>query len=110
MTVNFFRGLIDSHDNFVFVKRNHGSITFYYIHLLFTHSIDFEKLSKDYDAFHLTEDAFYYMRLPMYDDILKVNYTTVSSEEDKINWKPVVLKDFYAYDKCVKAMYKNPLF
>ena len=64
----------------------------------YTRSIDFEKLSKDYDAFHLTEDAFYYMRLPMYDDILKVNYTTASSEEDKINWKPVVLNNFYSYD------------
>lgn len=46
-------------------------------------SIDWDKLSKDYDAFHLTEKAFYELRLPM-TDILETSTG--------------VLANFYSYD------------
>ena len=46
--------------------------------------IDFKKLSKDYDAFHLTEDAFWEMRL-MYLHL----YTRTTHK---------VMDDFYSYD------------
>ena len=47
--------------------------------------IDWEMLSRDYDAFHLTENAFWKMRLPWDPDILK--------DEDGI-----YLENFYSYD------------
>lgn len=47
--------------------------------------IDFDKLKLDYDAFHLTEKAFYEMRL------LPDNIISIQSKE-------VVINDFYSYD------------
>lgn len=47
--------------------------------------IDFKKLSKDYDAFHLTEDAFYKMRI-IYPPIYRRNIPHR------------MLADFYDYD------------
>ena len=47
--------------------------------------INWDKLSKDYDAFHLTEDAFWSMRLPWDPDEL----TDVDGN---------YLENFYSYD------------
>lgn len=47
--------------------------------------IDFKKLSKDYDAFHLTEDAYYRMRI-IYPPIYRRNIPHR------------MLADFYSYD------------
>ena len=49
-----------------------------------TKIIDWEMLSRDYDAFHLTKKAFLEMRLPWDRDLLK--------DED------IYLGDFYSYD------------
>ena len=46
--------------------------------------IDFKKLSKDYDAFHLTEDAFWEMRLMYFDLFTRTTHK--------------VMADFYSYD------------
>ena len=43
--------------------------------------IDFEELSEDYDAFHLTEDAFWELRMPYDISFHELNYS-----------------DFYSYD------------
>jgi hypothetical protein len=43
--------------------------------------LDFEKISKEYDAFHLTEKAFYELRLPIDEGFYKLKY-----------------EDFYNYD------------
>lgn len=47
--------------------------------------IDWKKLSRDYDAFHLTEGAFWKMRLPFDESILK---------DENGNY----LENFYSYD------------
>ena len=49
--------------------------------------INFEKLSKDYDAFHLTKDAFYEMRMSMFTDRLNLNQS-----------QQIRCADFYSYD------------
>ncbi|HAU88597.1 MAG TPA: hypothetical protein DCW90_24920 [Lachnospiraceae bacterium] len=49
--------------------------------------INFEKLSRDYDAFHLTKDAFYKMRMGMFTDNLHMN-----------RMKQLRCADFYSYD------------
>lgn len=49
------------------------------------YSLDFAKISKEYDAFHLTEDAFYSMRLPFGDEPEAILYD-------------LKYDDFYAYD------------
>lgn len=51
-----------------------------------TYLIDFEKMAKDYDAFHLTENGFSTMRLPYF------NYSSFFRIED------YGLGDFYSYD------------
>lgn len=45
------------------------------------YSLDFVKISKEYDAFHITEDAFWKLRMPMDSDFYKLKY-----------------EDFYSYD------------
>ena len=49
--------------------------------------IDFVKLSKDYDCFHITEEAFYRLRLPWN------NYEDLLDESDGYYFS-----DFYSYD------------
>ena len=46
--------------------------------------IDFKKLSEDYDAFHLTEDAFCVMRLMYFDLFTRTTHK--------------IMADFYSYD------------
>ena len=46
--------------------------------------IDFKKLSEDYDAFHLTEDAFWEMRLMYFDLFTRATHK--------------IMADFYSYD------------
>lgn len=46
-------------------------------------SVNWAELSKAYDAFHLTEDAFWSMRLPM---------------DDRLDTDEGILPNFYAYD------------
>ena len=46
--------------------------------------IDFEELSEDYDAFHLTEDAFWEIRLMYFDLFTRTTHK--------------VMADFYSYD------------
>ena len=40
----------------------------------YKYQLDFYKISKDFDAFHLTEKAFYELRLPFFNDIFDVLY------------------------------------
>lgn len=47
--------------------------------------LDFKKISKDYDAFHLTLEAFWSMRLPYYGEVY-----------EKMN--ELKYSDFYSYD------------
>ena len=46
--------------------------------------IDFKRLSEDYDAFHLTEDAFWEMRLMYFDLFTRATHK--------------IMADFYSYD------------
>ena len=46
-------------------------------------AIDWAKLAKDYDTFHITEDAFYELRLPM---------------DDRLEVENGYLANFYSYD------------
>ena len=61
----------------------HESVLFEYIRAF----INFEKLSKDYDAFHLTKDAFYKMRMSMFSNNLYMN-----------RMRHIRCADFYSYD------------
>lgn len=59
-------------------------------------AIDFFKLSQDYDAFHLTTDAFWDLRMPtMYYDEHTLKITNWFKEQRDIGKH---IADFYAYD------------
>ena len=67
---------IDNMDDYISVMKK-------YKRLKYPHGddlcLDFEKISKDYDAFHLTEDAFWELRMPMYKEFYDLKYSDFSA-------------------------------